>query len=148
MGKVVQQKWFVIVAMAVMLCLAGLVISGTAFAQQCVDNGDGTVTDNSAGLMWQKASGDRMNWYAAMSYASGLSFAGHSDWRLPSRDRLQELFYSPCQRMIELAFPAYWSSTTLADNTNSAWRVHLKNGSVAGVNKSGTYHVRAVRSVQ
>lgn len=31
---------------AFMLCLTMLVMSGTAFAQRCVDNGDGTVTDN------------------------------------------------------------------------------------------------------
>ena len=53
--KIVRQKWFVIVSMAFMFCLAGLGMSGTALADRCVDNGDGTVTDNNTGLMWQKA---------------------------------------------------------------------------------------------
>ncbi len=34
--KALKQKWFVIVAMAFLLCLAGMVMSGTAFAQLCV----------------------------------------------------------------------------------------------------------------
>ncbi len=38
-------KIFGVVAMAVLICLGMLIISGTAFADLCVDNGDGTVTD-------------------------------------------------------------------------------------------------------
>ncbi len=68
-----SRKLFITAALAFMLCLAGLVLSGTAFAQQCVDNGDGTVTDNATGLMWQKATANLMTWDTAMSYASSLS---------------------------------------------------------------------------
>ncbi len=82
------RKIFTTVALAFMLCLTGLVMSGTVLAQQCVDNGDGTVTDKGAGLMWQKATAGPMDWHTAMSYASSLSLGGHSDWRLPSSDEL------------------------------------------------------------
>ncbi|MFW5767788.1 MAG: hypothetical protein ACOCXO_05405, partial [Bacteroidota bacterium] len=54
------------VILALMICMGGLIISGTAFAERCVDNGDGTVTDNATGLMWQKAGAGPMNWDAAM----------------------------------------------------------------------------------
>ncbi len=46
-------KWTITAALAFMLCMTLLVMSGTAFSaglKQCVDNGDGTVTDNNAGL--------------------------------------------------------------------------------------------------
>jgi hypothetical protein len=79
--NIMRKMWrnvFGTAALAFMLCLAGLVMSGTAFADRCVDNGDGTITDNGTGLMWQEATAGKMNWDAAMSYASGLSLGGHS----------------------------------------------------------------------
>ena len=124
--KTVQQKWFVIVAMAFMLCLTGLVMSGTAFGaggQQCEDNGDGTVTDNGTGLMWQKTTAGKMNWYDAMSYASGLSLGGHSGWRLPSKDELKGLYNSECKKLMDVQSSYYWSSTTGVYGKNGAWLV-------------------------
>jgi alkyl sulfatase BDS1-like metallo-beta-lactamase superfamily hydrolase len=41
--------------LAFLFCLTGLIMSGAAFAERCVDNGDGTVTDKGPGLIWQKA---------------------------------------------------------------------------------------------
>lgn len=101
-----------IVTVALMLCLTGLVMSGTAFADRCVDNGDGTITDNGAGLMWQKATDGRMNWNDAMSYASGLSLGGHSGWRLPNKDELVGLYNSECKNLMNVRSVRYWSSTT------------------------------------
>jgi hypothetical protein len=58
------------------------------------DNGDGTITDNVTGLMWQKTTDknndDIINYYDKMTYASALAGAsscntgGYSDWRLPT----------------------------------------------------------------
>lgn len=57
-----------------------------------VDNGDGTVTDQATGLMWQKADDDNArNWEAALAYADELTLAGHDDWRLPSAKELQSI---------------------------------------------------------
>ena len=146
------QKWVVIVAMAFMLCLAGLVISGTAFGAgggQCEDNGDGTVTDNGSGLMWQKATAGEMDWYQARSNASGLSLGGHSDWRLPNKDELVGLYDSECKKMMDVRSDWYWSSTTYVNYTNYAWLVNFDLGGYVSVyNKSHTYYVRAVRSGQ
>ncbi|MBT7059158.1 MAG: DUF1566 domain-containing protein [Lentisphaerae bacterium] len=47
------------------------------------DNGDGTVTDNVTGLMWQQADGGEMTWEDAVAYAEALVLGGQSDWRLP-----------------------------------------------------------------
>jgi uncharacterized protein DUF1566/PKD domain-containing protein len=59
------------------------------------DNGDGTVTDNVTGLMWQQSfdhNGDGVVDYDdKLTYdqilalvADGVTFAGYSDWRLPT----------------------------------------------------------------
>ena len=59
------------------------------------DNGDGTITDNRTGLMWEKLSNDGsihdrdalMAWGNAFTKIQSLNtanFAGHDDWRLPN----------------------------------------------------------------
>ena len=144
------KKIFITAALVLLLCLTGLVMSGEAKAQRCVDNGDGTVTDNVTGLMWQKANAGPMNWDDAMSYASGLSLGGHSGWWLPNRDELSGLYHSPCKNMMNVERWFYWSSTPYADDALklNVWRVHFYFGCVDLGSKSNSYYVRAVRSAQ
>lgn len=57
-----------------------------------VDNGDGTVTDTSSGLMWQQAdSGSTMDWETALAYAETATLGGYDDWRLPNIKELQSI---------------------------------------------------------
>lgn len=96
------------------------------------DNGDGTVTDRSTGLMWQQAdSGKGMNWEEALAYAAASGLAGHSDWRLPNAKELQSIVdytrapsttqspaISPLFKVSVLSdgeYPFFWSSTTHLD---------------------------------
>jgi hypothetical protein len=147
-GEMIMKKLLAIAIMAVLLCLSGLVMSGTAFADRCMDNGDGIVMDKLARQMWQKATAGPMNWDAAMSYASSLSLGGHSGWRLPSRDELANLYHSPCKSMMDVVSSLYWSSTTDAGYTVGAWLVHFYYGYVGYGNKLVRYYVRAVRAGQ
>ena len=56
------------------------------------DNGDGTVTDNATGLMWQQNDdGNTRDWENALSYAEDLTLAEHDDWRLPNAKELQSI---------------------------------------------------------
>ncbi|RWX52030.1 hypothetical protein VU01_10499 [Candidatus Electrothrix marina] len=55
------------------------------------DNGDGTVTDNVTGLMWQQDMGSKMTWSDANAQPSSLSLGGHTDWRLPTIKELYSL---------------------------------------------------------
>ena len=130
------------------LCLTMLDMPGTALAERCVDNSDGTVTDNSAGLMWQKATAGPMNWDQAMSYASGLSLGGHSDWRLPSRYELEDLYDSPCKNMMDVREDYYWSSTTSDYVTDFVWRITFVDGYGDYRRNSYNYYIRTVRDAQ
>jgi hypothetical protein len=57
-----------------------------------VDNGNGTITDNATGLMWQQSDdGNSRNWEDALSYCENLSYGGHSDWRLPNAKELHSI---------------------------------------------------------
>ncbi|MCB1157131.1 MAG: DUF1566 domain-containing protein [Leptospiraceae bacterium] len=63
------------------------------------DNGDGTVTDNNTGLIWQQSNGEQstgdyqFTWQEALSYCENLSLAGKTDWRLPDIKELQSIVY-------------------------------------------------------
>ncbi len=55
------------------------------------DNGDGTVTDNVTGLMWQQNPGDKMTWPEAVAMLDEFELAGYTDWRLPTIRELYSL---------------------------------------------------------
>ena len=105
-----------------------------------VDNGDGTVSDNATGLMWQKADdGNGRNWEESLEYAENLELATYYDWRLPNAKELQSIVdYSrspqttqspaidPVFETTEIndpegnsgQYPFFWSSTTHLDGAN------------------------------
>jgi hypothetical protein len=66
-----------------------------SFANDFVDNGDGTITDRATGLMWQKSGSSRAKlWKRARTYVKQLNkgqFAGYSDWRLPTIEEFASL---------------------------------------------------------
>jgi hypothetical protein len=67
------------------------------------DNGDGTITDDRTGLMWEKLSDDGSihdkdalhTWSNAFAVKiaglNTMAFAGHTDWRLPNVAELQSI---------------------------------------------------------
>ena len=65
------------------------------------DNGDGTVTDDNTGLMWQKSpdtdgdgdidAEDKLTWDQAVAGAGTLTLGGFTDWRLPTIKELYSL---------------------------------------------------------
>ncbi len=127
------------------------------------DNGNWTVTDNMTGLMWVKAphylsenSGGK-TWNNAIDFCNGLSFAGHSDWRLPNVRELQSLIdYGRILPALPYGHPFtddpsfhYWSSSTHAGLSGYAWAVGLSHGDVDYVNKTTfQFHVWPVRAGQ
>ncbi len=53
------------------------------------DNGDGTITDNVTGLMWQKDPGEKVDYYTGVN--ASFSLAGYNDWRIPTIKELYSL---------------------------------------------------------
>ena len=121
--------------------------------EKFIDNGDGTVTDTSTGLMWQKETAGQENWDRAIVLCENLTLAGYNDWRLPDINELQSIIdhskYNPAIDTIyfpDTVSSGYWSSATYAYGTSNAWRLHFNRGLVYGTSKSSSYYVRAVRS--
>ena len=103
------------------------------------DNGNGTVTDNNTRLMWAKDGssvgcngGNHAQWSEAVAFCQNLTFAGYSDWRLPSRKELASILdteqenlsintsYSPNTHAAQ-----YWTSTKSSPDSNYAWSIHF-----------------------
>lgn len=54
-------------------------------------NGDGTVTDNVTGLMWEQDMGTKMTLEEAIQKAKNTKLGGHNDWRIPTIKELYSL---------------------------------------------------------
>ncbi len=123
------------------------------------DNGDGTVTDNLTGLMWDQT-GNRFGtstWAQALIDANGLPLAGYGDWRLPNVGELESLINAeeadPAAWLNTQGFSGvlsdfYWSSTTYAPNPFEARYVEMSNGNVEYDGKPFGIYVLAVRAGQ
>ncbi len=143
-------------------------VRGQENASHFIDNGNGTVTDLTTNLMWQQCpaglSGTTCamgtagvyTWDWAMTYCEGLSLGGFTDWRLPNIKELQSILdmTSVAPVITSTYFPNtlrsdywsyYWSSTTAAFSTASAWSVSFGGGSTYNFNKTNTYNARCVR---
>ena len=55
------------------------------------DNGDGTITDLTTGLMWGKVPSERMLWGDIADYVKNCDTGGYRDWRLPGIKELLSL---------------------------------------------------------
>jgi hypothetical protein len=84
------------------------VTNGAPHQESYTDNGDGTVTDNVSGLMWQQTVsttfftlGSAATAGTAQNYCGNLQLAGHTDWRVPTIIEL-----------ISVCDPSLWSSST------------------------------------
>jgi hypothetical protein len=139
------------------------------------DNGDGTVTDNKTGLMWQKEDdGNSYNWLQAMgvpfshdfypdnplgdnykNVCLSLALGGYADWRLPSKKELTNIVdYSMPAPMINPIFTNtksddYLTSTPKAGYQNDVWKVPFSGYLLpCHLSMFGYDYVRCVRGGQ
>jgi len=134
----------------------GFYQKGCPMAGRFVDNGDGTVTDNCTGLMWQKDTArGGYTWQQALKYCERLEFAGHDDWRLPNvRELVSIVDYGRINPSIDPVFqvsggmsPRYWSSshTVSLSISTTAWCAEFGTSLVFQHSVSAFLLVRAVR---
>lgn len=168
----VSSPW---IAVLVTIC------SFSAFAQTCistidettpsanfVDNGDGTVSDATTGLMWMKCSvgqtlsgstcvGDatELNWQQALVFSHGYQFANLDGWRLPNIKELASITERQCVRpaINEALFPNtpaddFWTSTPSLLDSQRAWVVAFFNSSNSIKQKDLFVFARLVRTTE
>lgn len=102
-----------------------------------IDNDDGTVADHATSVMWQKSGSLKvMTWREAKEYVQHLnhqSFAGYSDWRLPTVEELasvmerswknEDLFI---ERVFDKKQKSCWSADT--HGSDMAWKSNFHLG--------------------
>lgn len=129
--------------------------------QSFTDNGDGTVTDNITGLMWQKTDGGEMIFENATTYCNDLILAGKDDWRLPTGIELFSInnYDSQNPALSTVYFTAtqagyWWTGDVQSVDPSKVWVVNAGGGIGAHpksetVSAGGTkkFHVRAVRNL-
>jgi formylglycine-generating enzyme required for sulfatase activity len=117
------------------------------------DNGDGTITDNNTGLVWQKIQPpDSMTWDDALVYSKTVFLRGKTDWRLPNVKELQSLndvsLINPSfnkNYFPNITSGTYWTSTTLFLTESKAWDINLLYGIVSYNDKTSKENVLLVR---
>jgi len=160
------KRRIIMMTATLMLLCSGLAWGDAPF----VDNGDGTVTDTSTGLMWDQCSlgqsgtgcasgtAQTYTWEAAHTQVATVqktgNYKGYGDWRLPSIVELRTLVKSgPAPTIDTTVFPAtppyaHWTSTSSAPVPSFAWIVDFVYGYPGANNKTYSNDVRLVRSGQ
>lgn len=140
------------------------------------DNFDGTITQLSSNLQWMRCSiGQTWNGLSCTGQASGMkwdtamalkhNFAGHGDWRLPTREELlslvvctsgQQNSFGKClgnyqiptiQQQVFPDTPNYWFWTYSPNASNEEWPVGFGDGNLQ-YSKFSHLRVRLVRAGQ
>lgn len=153
--------------MMVLLAASSLNAYGGPFT----DSGDGTIFDQTSGLVWQKCANGQgtpgnfytdcatgtavlLDWPNALTYCNGLNLNG-TGWRLPSVKELVSLVdYSKAAAPLinTIFFPnansQYWASTTHPSLTKKklAYTVDFAGGTYDALDKTTSFfRVRCVR---
>ena len=99
------------------------------------------VVDKTNGLVWYQYAAVELNRAAAVAYCRNFNAAGHTDWRLPTREELQGiLVQGPGTAAFSKAAAAFqslgsvelWSSSPYDCATGYFWSVSLPAGQGAG----------------
>jgi formylglycine-generating enzyme required for sulfatase activity len=125
-------------------------------------NGDGTITDNVTGLMWQQADGGEMTFEQALLFCDSLTLGNYTDWRIPSSHELFGILnhgrLNPALDItvfVKTSAEYWWSRDRRVDDSTRVWVAnagggigpHPKNETLsAGGTKR--FHVRAVRETR
>lgn len=125
------------------------------------DNGNGTVTDNWTGLIWeQKNEGNDALTYSyssATAYCEDLILGSYDDWRVPSRREYATILnlgrlspaldtnYFPFFIRTNPTDIYYWTSSDYHDDPSQSWIMQLSFGIIEKGSKESPYKVRCVR---
>jgi len=131
------------------------------------DNGDGTVTHNTTGLMWMRCAlgqsgadcatgtATTLNWTQGLTAANNSTFATYTDWRLPNLKELASIVETQCTSpsINEMVFPNtppsfFWSASGFAGFSDSAWGLGFSDGVGDFDSKDFAIRVRLVRGGQ
>lgn len=101
------------------------------------DHGDGTITDNVTGLMWQKTDNGESTWDAALTNAASVATGGYTDWRLPTPAEAFSILNHASNPALNLTyFPSHpagaaeywWTSDIFGTDATRVWCTNAGGG--------------------
>lgn len=130
-------------------------------APSFTNNGNGTITDNVTGLMWQQVDGGEMTIENAITYCNTLTLGGFSGWRLPTPiEAFSILNHQNANPAINTTFfnlttAEYWWTSVYENNSSTkVWCTNAGGGignhpKIETISAGGTkkFHARAVRNI-
>ena len=127
-------------------------------------NGEPVVTDLATGRMWQQGStlDTPTTWAAALAHCESMTYAGYTDWRLPSINELLTLVdekkeVAPAINTVFFtnfeSSSSYWTATTHRRQDQAAYVIYFNEqnttigkGGVGGLAKTFTAQALCVRT--
>jgi hypothetical protein len=128
---------------------------GAPNPQHYIDNGDGTVTDQVTGLVWQQnpPQAAEFTWEEAKDYCAGLERRdGDCGWRMPTRIELMSVVdYSRFNNATDPVFAVdpsawLWTSTPSSTEPPQIWAALMITGAIIKIGATFTTGVRCVRA--
>jgi hypothetical protein len=129
------------------------------YVENFTDNGDGTITDHTTKLVWQKCSlgqtndssctgtASQLDWSHAVNNCVSLNLAGKV-WRLPNMNELFSLWNTSANSALNSTFfpnstDRYWSSTSYT-NGSGGWDIGFTSFNASPVGKGVNFYGRCV----
>jgi hypothetical protein len=120
-------------------------------APRFVDNGDGTVTDTNAKLMWQKGdNGEAVTFAEGTAYCTNLKLGGHTDWRLPKKEEKDNAIVAELmmpRHSKDMPADFYWSDDATIKLAFNFLSSHVLVSNIYGAKEGSRAYVRAVRAL-
>jgi hypothetical protein len=113
---------------------------------------DGVITDTRTGMQWIPIPDYTFSWDGAISHVQNLRTGGYSDWRLPSRAELRQLFDGSSRNEITATFHIganTWVWSSEPHDSQAIWRLNLLTGAEDFIfrgNSMGNMAMVAVRT--
>lgn len=141
--------------MLIMILIVSLFLLHTAILSEAATltaNGNGTVTDSAANLMWQQGESSPILGSNAAGTCTSLRLAGYSDWRLPTANELMSIVNTGFSPTIDTTyFPnattnKYWTADLDPAISGNAICVGFGSGHTVSTSLSEAWYVRCVRT--
>ena len=113
------------------------------------DTGECIFKDKISGLEYTENQGATYNWTNAINQCDGLTYAGLSDWRLPTQKELMKATIDGIADLQGSEFGdtslPYWSSSSTSNATTYALQLYLNKGYGINSLKTGSAYITCVR---